>query len=239
MGRYNNIRPPQLADVISRENPVPLAKKSCVAQKPVLRFLSFNCPFNRERNCVYDYESLYEIGSSYTTPPIRTLKASIRYYSSYESCSPGDDYFWSRLKNASDGEIYFLDTHFDYKNLNRIVWICEHFSKQAGREATQVIIITGCGSTFKRLEEEYNSKRALFTSWKNVSLTIYSAKEHDFLHDRFVLFDGVIWHFGASAGGMHPGLNAYSGPWEDSEDSMKNLLQIVVSENGGHVLRMT
>lgn len=38
---------------------------------------------------------------------------------------------------------------------------------------------------------------------------------HDFpfLHDRFAVVDGSLWHFGATVGGGHRGLTAASGPW--------------------------
>ena len=34
-----------------------------------------------------------------------------------------------------------------------------------------------------------------------------------FLHDRFAILDGALWHFGSTVGGGHPGLTAVSGPW--------------------------
>ena len=34
-----------------------------------------------------------------------------------------------------------------------------------------------------------------------------------FLHDRFAIVDGALWHFGATVGGGYPGLTAVSGPW--------------------------
>ena len=37
-----------------------------------------------------------------------------------------------------------------------------------------------------------------------------------FLHDRFAIVDGELWHFGSNVGGGHPGLTAASGPWSTS-----------------------
>ena len=34
-----------------------------------------------------------------------------------------------------------------------------------------------------------------------------------FLHDRFAIVDGALWHFGSTVGGGHRGLTAASGPW--------------------------
>ena len=38
-----------------------------------------------------------------------------------------------------------------------------------------------------------------------------------FLHDRFAIVDGALWHFGSTVGGGHPGLTAASGPWSASD----------------------
>ena len=38
-----------------------------------------------------------------------------------------------------------------------------------------------------------------------------------FLHDRFAIVDGALWHFGSNVGGGHPGLTAASGPWSASD----------------------
>ena len=38
-----------------------------------------------------------------------------------------------------------------------------------------------------------------------------------FLHDRFAIVDGDLWHFGSTVGGGHPGLTAASGPWSASD----------------------
>ena len=38
-----------------------------------------------------------------------------------------------------------------------------------------------------------------------------------FLHDRFAVVDEALWHFGATIGGGHPGVNAASGPWSAAE----------------------
>lgn len=37
------------------------------------------------------------------------------------------------------------------------------------------------------------------------------------IHDRFVLMDDILWHFGADIGGGHKDFNAYSTGWENTE----------------------
>ena len=40
-----------------------------------------------------------------------------------------------------------------------------------------------------------------------------STDDFPFLHDRFAIIDGALWHFGATVGGGHSDLTAVSGPW--------------------------
>lgn len=236
MALRHKIKPPLLKGGTPQASPCPVQNGAVAGAKPVLRFLSFKTPFDKSRISEHDYETVYEIGSDFAAPPIAELRAGASFFKTFLSHSPGDIYFWSKLKHAADGTIYFVDLHFDYKNLNRIVWVCECFSRQLSRVGTKVIIITGCKAEYKRLKEEYDSGREVFKEWKNVSLSICSILDSEILHDRFVLFDGGIWHFGASAGGMHAGLNAYSGPWEDSSQSLEKLLEQLVRENEGNIL---
>ena len=38
-----------------------------------------------------------------------------------------------------------------------------------------------------------------------------------FLHDRFAVVDGALWHFGSTVGGGYRGLTAASGPWPEGD----------------------
>ena len=236
MALRHKIKQPLLNGGTPQASPSSVQKRAVARANPVLRFVSFKTPFDNSRISEYDYESVYEIGSGFVAPPIAELKAGVGHFETFSSHSPGDIYFWSHLKNAADGTIYLVDLYFDYRNLNRIVWICEYFSRQLTRVATKVIIVIGGKAESKRLKAEYYSGLEIFKEWKNVSLSICSIEDDDILHDRFALFDGNIWHFGASAGGMHAGLNAYSGPWEDSGKSLETLLETLVRENEGNIL---
>ncbi|CAB3755441.1 hypothetical protein LMG29542_02595 [Paraburkholderia humisilvae] len=37
------------------------------------------------------------------------------------------------------------------------------------------------------------------------------------LHDRFAIVDDELWHFGATVGGCHPSINAFSRGWSATE----------------------
>ena len=46
---------------------------------------------------------------------------------------------------------------------------------------------------------------------------ILRRRDFPFLHDRFAIIDGSLWHFGATVGGGYSGLTAVSGPWPATE----------------------
>ncbi|MDX7952433.1 hypothetical protein P7D22_14780 [Lichenihabitans sp. Uapishka_5] len=44
-------------------------------------------------------------------------------------------------------------------------------------------------------------------------LPVLDKDEFPYIHDRFAIVDEELWHFGATVGGAHPGLNAASRGW--------------------------
>lgn len=52
--------------------------------------------------------------------------------------------------------------------------------------------------------------------------------KNDF-HDRIVILDGKIWHFGATVCGMHRTPHAYSGPWIDIDSSLMEFIDEIVN----------
>ncbi len=189
-----------------------------------IRFPSFPYPFDQAREDVYYYEHNYEAHCSEHPPSVQDLSKGVSNYPGFPSMSPGDANFWEILCNAPDGDVYFVDLHFDNRNLNRLLAVCDKMSKQIDRVGTHIAILTGVKNEFKRLLHCYDEKRSQIKSWGNVDISVYAIKQHDFLHDRFVLLGDHFWHFGASAGGMHAGLNAYSGPWMDTDKRLSKIL---------------
>ena len=47
--------------------------------------------------------------------------------------------------------------------------------------------------------------------------TLLDSDSFPFLHDRFAVVDGALWHFGSTVGGGHRGLTAASGPWPEDD----------------------
>lgn len=46
-------------------------------------------------------------------------------------------------------------------------------------------------------------------------------------HDRIVLLDEEIWHFGADVCGMHSSPYAFSGPWEDVDGMLRKFIDTI------------
>ena len=54
--------------------------------------------------------------------------------------------------------------------------------------------------------------RGVVVQWRKLR-----RRSFPFLHDRFAIVDDALWHFGATVGGGHPGVNAASGPWSAAD----------------------
>lgn len=65
---------------------------------------------------------------------------------------------------------------------------------------------------FEDLEEFVTNERAKLDTPLKVELS-FSLKDFDYIHDRFAIIDNELWHFGATVGGFHRGINAASRGW--------------------------
>lgn len=59
---------------------------------------------------------------------------------------------------------------------------------------------------------------------KNSTILFNKDRSHDF-HDRVVLLDSGIWHFGSEVCCMHQAPHAFSGPWPDIGSSLRNFIR--------------
>lgn len=123
--------------------------------------------------------------------------------------------------------ILVLDPHFD-KIGAKVLGPALEFS-QAG----DVRLLTGGGDVS---QEEREGLRKMFTDYRNLngvdgrqvairwSATL-DKSSFPFLHDRFAIVDGALWHFGSTVGGGHPGLTAASGPWSATKTRAKEFFE--------------
>ena len=80
-----------------------------------------------------------------------------------------------------------------------------------------------CGS--KRESEEWRQTLEDYRNWDRAGsdrTQVYWSTRLDkdlfpYLHDRFAVVDGALWHFGSTVGGGHRGLTAASGPWPEDD----------------------
>ena len=106
-----------------------------------------------------------------------------------------------------------LDPHFDEVGVRALRDALEY------SQANEIRFLTGHlaeddRTTWRRqLEQQINRNR---TDHREVEINwrrLKGRSSFPFLHDRFAVVDDALWHFGATVGGGHPGVNAASGPW--------------------------
>ena len=101
-----------------------------------------------------------------------------------------------------------LDPHFDRVGVRALQGALEY------SQADEIRFLTGQTAdmtTWRReLELQINQNR---TDHRVVQWRKLRRKSFPFLHDRFAVVDDALWHFGATIGGGHSGVNAASGPW--------------------------
>ena len=120
------------------------------------------------------------------------------------------------------------------KSTVRVLVLDPHFDESGARvlgpalsssQASDVRLLTSSSDIDRnaraRLEEGFTRYRNLNHHRPERIEVRWNAKldkyKFPFLHDRFAIVDGDLWHFGSTVGGSHPGLTAASGPWSTSE----------------------
>lgn len=134
---------------------------------------------------------------------------------------------FERAVVQAEVHILVLDPHFD-KTGAKVLGPALEFSK-----ARDVRLLTGGGDGIK---EEKEGLRKEFTNYLNRnrddgrqvdiqwSATLNKSC-FPFLHDRFAIVDGALWHFGSTVGGGHHGLTAASGPWSAEKTRAKKFFE--------------
>lgn len=113
---------------------------------------------------------------------------------------------------AAHNRLLIMDGHFDETGVRSLQSAFE------GSQASDVRLLTGHvdKSEKERMRIDLEKRINLGRNGQQVEVqwhTVLDRKCYPFLHDRFAVVDDALWHFGATVGGGHPGLNAASGPW--------------------------
>ena len=110
--------------------------------------------------------------------------------------------------------LLIMDRHFDETGVKSLQDAFE------GSQASDVRLLTGSINDLEKMRIDLEMRVNLRRNDQWVIVRWRAALRRDFypfLHDRFAVVDDALWHFGATVGGGHPGLNAASGPWSATE----------------------
>ena len=117
--------------------------------------------------------------------------------------------------------VLVLDPHFDEAGVEALAPALD-----GNRSVRDVRLLTGTGdiATDSRedarrdLTKATNADRTqsdglVAVAWR----AALNKRKFPFLHDRFAIVDGALWHFGSTVGGGFCGMTAASGPWPASD----------------------
>ncbi len=118
--------------------------------------------------------------------------------------------------------LLIMDNYFDETGMSSLRLAFE------GSQASDVRLLTGIvddrekmrSDLEKRINLHRNDQGSVNVQWRKLD-----GNSYPFLHDRFAVVDDALWHFGATVGGGHPGLNAASGPWPAEETRAVDFFQ--------------
>ena len=124
----------------------------------------------------------------------------------------------------SENCILVFDPHFDEVGVDVLAPALESSSAQ------DIRLLTGGR---KREREEWRQTLELFrnqdrTGSRRTQIRWSTRLDKDsfpYLHDRFAVVDGALWHFGSTVGGGHRGLTAASGPWPEDDTRGKDFFE--------------
>ena len=171
-------------------------------------------------------------------PPVgpRLLWPSIRYEGGIEDEDaprfPARGKVAGRYKAGKDGrslKLVAFETSVRTSEV-RILVLDPHFDESGAKvlepalpssQASDVRLLTGGGDIARERREHLrqgltrrlNLNRSYLPRIEVRWNADLDKRKFPFLHDRFAIVDGALWHFGSTVGGSHSGLTAASGPW--------------------------
>ena len=131
---------------------------------------------------------------------------------------------FEKAVNAAMRHILVLDPHFDNIGANALEL------GLIGSQASDIRLLTGPVQKAKellrrKLTEAINLDRDSGLLVEVQWAPTLDRRSFPFLHDRFAIVDGSLWHFGSTVGGGHPSLTAASGPWSASQTRAKEFFE--------------
>lgn len=156
-----------------------------------------------------------------------------RYGSDKDVLTLGLQSFQSAVKQA-EVCVLVLDLHFDEVG-TRVLGPALEYTK-----AEDIRLLTGNGKIdeerrmqlFRTLRKLRNMNPANSSATEIYWTARLSKRRFPYLHDRFAIVDGGLWHFGSTVGGGSRELTAASGPWPASETRAKKFFDECWREHG-------
>ena len=156
-----------------------------------------------------------------------------RYGSDKDVLTLGLQSFQSAVKQA-EVCVLVLDLHFDEVG-TRVLGPALEYTK-----AKDIRLLTGNGKIdeerrmqlFRTLRKLRNMNPANSSATEIYWTARLSKRRFPYLHDRFAIVDGGLWHFGSTVGGGSRELTAASGPWPASERRAKKFFDECWREHG-------
>jgi hypothetical protein len=132
--------------------------------------------------------------------------------------------FWRSAEAAE--EIRIIDPHLDIHAMRSIR---ELLGLATGIKILRIMI--SANSLSEQIESTFEDLRVMLNELGcKGELELKQSLEngmYPYLHDRFALIDGELWHFGATVGGLHHSLNALSRGWDDTQHKFKDFFDNV------------
>ena len=167
---------------------------------------------------------------------LQLLWPSIQYGPQIETCDvsrfPDENKIYARHDEILSGNTMGLRAFESavMNALNRVLVLDPHFDETGVEVLTPALSLSQAWdvrlltSSSDLAGERRNQLRNMLTESCNTDRvdgrqvevlwsTALQRGSFPYLHDRFAIIDGDLWHFGSTVGGGHRGLTAASGPW--------------------------
>lgn len=134
--------------------------------------------------------------------------------------------FWTRFFTSQ--EAYIVDRFFSVDEYERLIdLMCEKITFSLN--AVSIL----CLNHFEEVQSRNNTRNGKEEDIQ-VVVKIFNMKKSEGtmfeIHDRFVLLDDQIWHFGGTVGGVNLHLTAYSSGWKDCDGKFKEYLNEIITK---------
>jgi hypothetical protein len=132
--------------------------------------------------------------------------------------------FWQKFQESK--EVFLLDKFFDADCLQRVIDEIKKVEDKKDYEVKSVVIFHCQGQNKHTMMNEKLCREVHLKA--NIEIHML---QKTYIHDRFALMDGEIWHCGATIGGMHECLNAISRGWKDNGNKMMKYMTQLKKES--------